>query len=70
MIHGVALGPKDANGNVINVTSNIPLMCPFEGDGKEFHLVAKEVFVKIIDLDDFHVLVVKLDVDVVVESMD
>jgi hypothetical protein len=33
--------------------------------------MAKEVFGKVIDVDDFHVLVAKLDVvDVVVESMD
>jgi hypothetical protein len=34
----------------------------FEADGKEFHSVAKEVFEKIIDLDDFHVLAAKLDI--------
>lgn len=37
-------------------------MCPSEGDGNEFHSVAKEVFGKVIDLDDFQVVVVKLDV--------
>jgi len=32
-IHGVALGPKDANVNVINVTSNIPLLYEDKIDG-------------------------------------
>ena len=47
-------------------------MSPFEGEEKEFHLLAKEVFGKVIKLDDFYVLVQKIDVlEVhVVESID
>ena len=47
-------------------------MSPFEGEGKEFHSVAKEVFGKFIKLDDFYVLVPNIDVHEVhvVESID
>ena len=35
MIHGVPLGPKDANVNVIHVTSNTPLAYEDKIDGHE-----------------------------------
>jgi len=33
MIHGVELGPEDTNVNVINMTSNIPLLYEDKIDG-------------------------------------
>ena len=33
MIHGLPLGPEDANVNAINVTSNIPLSYEYNIDG-------------------------------------
>ena len=37
-------------------------MSLFEGEGKEFHSVLKEVLGKVIKLDDFYVLVPNIDV--------